>query len=734
MRPGLPVIRFLAFLLLAPAVLAAQESGHLSVESLYHPTRNVAYVDPPAVEWHWRPDGSLLAERVERDDAGSLGRMAGPTWETRPLLNRAQFMAALAGAGLEDAQAAAAAWRRPFTWNPNRDAFLVAVGPDCYLVDLSARISARRLPGPPEARESMVFSPDGSQVAYLRDNDLHVTELSTGRELRLTTGGDEDHLNGRLDWLYQEEIFTGAGPRAFWWSPDSKRIAFLSLDESQVPRTTLPDERQPGKQISYPYPHPGQPNPAVRLGVADLDGRLAWMEDPFPSQETLIVQVGWDPKGRLLANYQDRTQTWLECLRFEGTKGQRLVRESSSGWTDRLPLPVFLADGGFLWRSARSGFQHLYRYDGDGRYRAPLTTGSWDVRAVHGVDEKAGRVYFSATQRNPIGLDAYSVDLDSQAPNQNLARLTDRPGTHQVAFNADFSACVDRFSDIETPTQLLLLNAEGRVLLQAASRTSPEFKALRRGRVAFQQVLTRDGFAMETMLVFPPGFDPARKYPVFQAVYGGPGAPLVRNAFQPELLWYQFLAQQGIVTWICDNRSASAKGAASAQGVYRNLGAQELRDQLDGLAWLKAQGWADLNRIALCGYSYGGFFTGYALTHSKAWKLGIMGAPVVDWRLYDSIYTERYLGLPQDNPDGYAAASPLKAAEQLSGKVLLIHGALDRNVHLQNTVQFLDALQKAGHTAPLILLPGSGHSPRAPQHAWAMHQSIWDFLRQNIWN
>jgi dipeptidyl-peptidase-4 len=237
---------------------------------------------------------------------------------------------------------------------------------------------------------------------------------------------------------------------------------------------------------------------------------------------------------------------------------------------------------------------------------------------------------------------------------------------------------------------------------------------------------------METMLVLPPGFDPARKYPVFQYVYAGPGMPLVRNAFDPNSLWYHFLAQQGIVTWICDNRSASAKGAASAQGIYKNLGAQELRDQLDGLAWLKAQGWADMGRIALCGYSYGGFFTAYALTHSKAWKLGIMGAPVVDWRLYDTIYTERYLGLPAENPDGYAAASPLQAAANLSGKVLLIHGTLDKNVHPQQTVQFLDALQKAGQAAPLILLPGSGHAPRAPHTVWAMYQSIWEFLHKNL--
>ena len=734
MRPRLPFIRLLAFLLPALA-LAAQDSGHLSVESLFHPTRKEAYVNPPPVALHWRPDGSLLEEWLERDGTRGLARLAGPVWDPRPLLNRAQFMAALAAAGLDSPDAASAAWRGPFIWNEAKDAFLVGIGPDFYLVDLSARITARRVTSSPAVRSVPEFSPDGSQVAYLRDNDLYVTELATARETRLTTGGDGDHLNGRLDWVYQEELFHGAGPRAFWWSPDSRRIAFLSLDDSQVTNYTLLDDRtRPRTQVTAHYPLPGQADPAVRLGVADLDGRTAWMEDPFPEQEILIVQVGWDPKGRLVANYQDRAQTWLECVRFEGVKPQSLVRETSRGWwIDRLPLPVFLQDGGFLWRSARTGFHHLYRYDAEGRARA-LTAGPWDVRALHGVDEKAGKVYFSATQRNPIGLDAYCADLDPQAPNQNLARLTDRPGTHAMTFYADFSAGIDRFSDIDTPAQLLVVNGEGQVLQKFESRTSPGFRAIRRGRVSFQQVMTRDGVPMETMLVVPPGFDPARKYPVFHYVYGGPGIPLVRNAFNADILWFQFLAQQGIVTWICDNRSASAKGAASAQGVYRNLGAQELRDQLDGLAWLKAQGWADMGRIALCGYSYGGFLAAYALTHSQAWKLGILGAPVLDWRLYDSIYTERYLGLPEENPDGYAASSPLLAAANLSGKVLLIHGTLDENVHPQHTILFLDALQKAGIVAPLVLLPGSGHQPRAPQHTWAMYQSIWEFLQKNLWN
>lgn len=729
MRRSSLFLRLLAGLLMGLGC-AAQGTGDLTVESLFHPARKVAYLDQPGVTLRWRADGSMVEEWQERDQAKGLARLAAPGWETRPWMNQAQFMAALVGAGLDE-KSAAAAWRAPFTWNPAGDAFLVAGGQDLYLVD-PGRVSARLAASSPGLKEAPTFSPNGALVAYLQGNDLYVADLATGRETRLTTGGGVNHLNGRLDWVYQEEVFSGEGPKGFWWDPDSRRIAFISLDETDVTRIAIQDDRaQPAPTFFQPYPRPGEPNPVAQLGVVDLDGRITWMEDPYPNDETIIVAVGWDPNGRLVANYQNRTQTWLECVRFQGDKGQSLVREESRGWwIDRLPLPVFLQDGGFLWRSARSGYQHLYRYDALGRVRGPITAGAWDVRRVLGVDAKAEKVYFEATQRNAIGLDAYSTDLEGA--DLHFRRLTERPGTHSLTFNGDFTVYLDRWSDVDTPPQHLVVTLEGRVLRQYESRPTAAYRALRRGRVTFQQVPARDGTPLESMLILPVGFNPARRYPVFHCVYGGPGMPLVRNAYAPAILWYQFLAQQGIATWICDNRSASAKGAVSAQGIYRNLGAQELQDQLDGLQWLKAQGWADMGRVALCGYSYGGFLAAYALTHAKAWKLGILGAPVVDWRNYDSLYTERYLGLPEENAAGYQASSPLGAAAALSGKVLLIQGTLDLNVHPLHAVRFLDALQKAGLGAPLVLLPGSGHTPQAPQHLWAMHQAIWDFLNKNL--
>ena len=710
--------------------LGAQEPYKLTLDSLFHPTKKVTFIEPASSRFSWLPDGFLREERLQKEKLTELVRLDPATWQAKPLLAPGPFAAALVAAGANPIDAPSA-FQNPFIWNPAQDAFLVKVGPDLFLLN-PAKLQARRLTDAPGAKEVATFSPDGARVAYLRDNDLYLVELATGKETRLTTGGDEDHLNGRLDWVYQEEVFERGDFKAFWWSPDSSRIAFLSLDETRVPAFTLMDDRsQPQRKISTRYPQAGEPNPVARLGVVELDGSVAWMEDPFPGQETLIVRVGWDPRGQLVANYQDRLQSWLDCRRFENGKGRSLIREESKDWVEHLPLPHFLEDGGFLWLSLRTGYHHLYRYDADGRLKGALTAGPWDVRALKGVAEKKGQIYFEATQRNPIGLDAFSADLEPSAGNAHLQCLTSWPGTHAVTFNASFSAALDRWSDINTPLRQSLINSEGQILHTVDSETSLAFKALRPGKMSFQTVSTRDGFPMECLLVLPADFNPAKKYPIFQYVYGGPDVPIVRNAYSRNNLWFQFLAQQGIVTWICDNRSASAKGGA-AKVIHGSLGDQELLDQLDGLAWLKTQGWADLDRVALYGYSYGGYLTAFALTHSKAWKLGIIGAPVVDWRLYDSVYTERYLGLPKDNPAGYDASSALKAASELQGKVMLIHGTLDDNVHFQNSLQFADALQKTGHLAPLTLLPGSGHSPRAAQHLWAMYQSIWDFLRTQL--
>jgi len=711
----------IVLLALACAFQPLWGGGGLTVERIFHPTEAETFVETRTSTPLWRPDGTLLLERRDKGGFKVLDRREGAG--TAPVLTRSRLQEQLAAAGIApaDIQAGLSA---PFTWNGARTAFLVQAGAALVLADAGGAPARRLAEG-----DSPAFSPDGAWVAYLEGNDVRALELATGRVVKVTTGGGPTRLNGRLDWVYQEEVFNERGVwRGFWWSPDSRRIAFLSLDESPVPVFTLADDRtQPQKLTRLAYPKAGDPVPLPRLGVADLEGRVDWVEDPYPGQEVFVPRVGWDPKGRLLAHWTDRTQTWLECRVHEGAgPGRVLVREAQPrGWVEHLPLPRFLKDGRFLWLSSRTGNSHLYLCDG--RTQVPVTSGPWDVKRLLGVDEKGGLAWFEGTRRSPVGVDAYRVPLAGGAPEL----LTPAPGTHSLTPDPAFTLAVDRWSDIDTPPQDLLLDARGAVLFRETSKVSPAWEAEAKGRVLFPKVTARDGFPLEAMLVLPVGFDPSRKYPVFQYVYGGPNSPQVRNAWNRNMAWYQFLAQQGIATFICDNRSAAAKGT-TAHRVRGNLGALELEDLLDGLAWLKGQGWADMDRIALDGYSYGGFMTAYALTRSRAWKIGIVGAPVTDWRLYDCYYTERYMGLPRDNPEGYEASSCLKAAAGLQAKVLLVHGTLDTNVHLQNSVMFLDALQKAGKDAQVTLLPGSDHSPRAARHAYALHQATWAFLKANL--
>lgn len=723
---------FALSLLLAPALLA---QAPVSFESLFSPARLAERMRVQAPRLEWLPDGKLLEVRTEKGKQVFL-QLDPATGERRPFLDPDAMAVALGKAGAPEAEARRAAGQA--LWNPAMDAALFTLGNDFYHFTLAGG-AVRRLTKDGKAKDVPQFSPDGRRLAFLRGNDLHALELDSGQEIRITRDGSEDRLNGRLDWVYDEELYGRGSKRAFWWSPDSRLLAFLQLDISKVPTHTLMDDRsQPQKAVPVRYPKAGEPNPVARVGVVDLQGTLAWMEDPYPGQETLVVQVGWDPKGRLLAAYQDRIQTWLDLRRFEGGRGRSLVLEKSKAWQDRLPLPHFLKDGGFLWQSDRTGFRHLYRYDSEGNLLRAVTEGPWDVRALHGVDEsRSGRqakhkpVFFSGTLRGSTGLDLFSVQLEGKAPNTKLERLTEKPGTHRVSMPKNLGFVLDRWSDAATPTQTTVLAADGKLLQTLEAAAVPAFPG-KPGAVRLEKVKARDGLELEAMLVLPPDFDPKRKYPVVQLVYGGPHAPMVANAFPRGGEWNQFLASQGYVVFTLDPRSASNHGPASAHAAYKRLGVQELADLEDGVAWLGRQGWADTGRVALEGSSYGGFMVAYALTHSDKWKVGISGAPVTDYRLYDSIYTERYMGLPKDNPAGYDQTSVMKAAANLKGSLLLWHGTLDDNVHPQNTIQLLDAFQKAGKDVDLVLFPGAGHGPRSSEQRSVLYRKMWDFIRTRL--
>lgn len=723
-------------LLLAPLHLHAQASGRraLTIADVFDPARrsDPVGIAPGALSWlddahyHWaRTDAkSRLTEHLKVEAAS--GRVT-------PLVDAPKLEATLvrdAGLSPEDARGAARQRRYAADWKTGR--VLVPAGGDLYLYEVAAD-RARRLTSVAGEEKEADFSPDGRSVSFVRNHDLHVVPAAGGPEVRLTTDGSDDVLNGILDWLYQEEIYGRGVFRGYWWSPDSKQIAFLRLDETGVPRYTLVDDIPYHPEVEVtPYPKAGDPNPKVRLGVvAASGGPVAWVPTERHGADILLVRVTWTRDGQKLAyQVQDRAQTWLQLELAEPGRGpsRTLLRETTRAWVEVLDEPRWLPDGGFLWQSEKSGHRHVYRHDREGRLLNAVTSGPWDVRSLLSVDEKAGAVYVSAFERSPVGVDVYRVPLSGGPPK----RLSEAPGTHTANFNPAATLYLDTFSDLATPPQLRVHRADGTLVRVADEGRFPLLDEVALARPEPVRVKARDGHVLHGLLIKPPDFDPKRRYPVLQHTYAGPQAAQVRNAWGgPTHLFLHALAARGIVGFVLDNRTASGP-AEQAWHAWGRAGEPELRDLEDGVAWLKAQPWVDGSKIGLSGWSYGGFMVAYALTHSRSFAMGISGAPVTDWRDYDSVYTERLMKLPSENAEGYKATAPRHAAADLSGALLLIHGMMDDNVHPQNTMQLAYALQKANKPFRLMVYPKQRHGFTDPALVFHLRTMMAEFAEETL--
>ena len=718
------------------------QSRQLTVEELYSYEGWTRFNGSQSATLNWVPDGGPWLDAAHHlwpageSSGASWLRVDAATGTSRPWFTHTQVESALTNAGAPSGEARTAARRRPSNFNARRDAFLLTIADDLYVYEIAAE-RATRLTRSSGVKAEATFSPDGRQVAFVKQNNLFVTRIDAPEEKALTSDGTDTLLNGLLDWVYSEELYGRGNHRAFWWSPDSSRIAFLQFDETNVPLYTLIDDIPYRPSLKRgPYPKAGDPNPNVTLVVASTSGSALQRVDTTKYADFLIVNVGWSREGAVVFQAQDRQQTWLDFNLADASTGaaRTLFRETTGAWverwTDSSADPLWLNDGSFLWLSERSGWRHFYHYAADGRLIEQVTRGEWEVRAHHGLDRAETWLYFTSTTASPIGLDLYRVRLDGTG----LERLSAIDGKHESFLDPSRTLFLDSRSDINTPPQVRLHRVGTREAVRVVDANP--VRALKESGLSVPeliQVKTRDGFVMEALMIKPPDFDPSRQYPVYQFTYGGPHSPQVSNAWGGILFMYhQLLAQRGIIVWICDNRTASGKGAQSAWPLYKRFGEIELRDIEDGLAWLRRQPYVDGTRIGISGVSYGGFLALYALTHSRSFSMGIAEAAVSDWRSYDTIYTERYLGLPADNPDGYRDSSPRSRAADLAGKLLLIHTALDDNVHPQNTTQFAYELQRAGKPFQMMTYPKSAHGVTDPQLAPHLQQTMLDFTTQNL--
>lgn len=584
------------------------------------------------------------------------------------------------------------------------------------------------------------MAPDGKALAFVRGNDLFMVHTATGEVSPVTSDGGPDQFNGILDWVYQEEIYGRGDFLGHFWAPDGAHLAFLSLDESPVYEFTVVDHIEDStfrvKSEVTNYPKVGDPNPIVRVGITDaVTASTAWVDlSAYGGQEILVVRVGWTPDGgRCLVYVQDRIQTWMDLLSVdpETGKGEVLIREESSTWTERPEPPIWLGDGTFLWRSHRTGTDHLYRYDLGGELLGTVTSGDWNLRSIEHLEapegDSPGHVWFQSTADGDINTNLYRVALDGT----DFTRLTSGEGSHSVTFNGDRTYFIDRFSSLTNPGVVRVCDADG-IILKELGRAEAPAQDYGIGAWELHRVATRDGVELDVALLKPADFDPARSYPVWISTYSGPAAPSVRNRWNGST-FFQFLAQEGVLVLQANVRSSTSRGHAATSALYRRVGLQEVEDMVDVVDWLTANPWADGDRVGITGYSFGGTMTANCLCRTDRFKLGIAGGGVYDWRMYDTIYTERYMRTPSDNLEGYEATSVLGVAKDLNGFLHMHHGIMDDNVHVQNMFQMAHALMKAGKTSwSMMAYPQTRHGIRDRDLAWHSRQTEWALIQEHL--
>ncbi|MEB1529479.1 DPP IV N-terminal domain-containing protein [Xanthomonas sp. WHRI 7945] len=606
-----------------------------------------------------------------------------------------------------------------YQWAPDAQALLFPLGGELYLYDLrkSGRAAVRKLTDGEGFATDPKISPKGGYVSFVRARNLWVIELASGQQHQLTRDGSETIGNGVAEFVADEEMDRHTG---YWWAPDDSAIAFARIDESGVPVQKRPEVYADHTEvIDQRYPQAGQPNVRIQLGTIAprADAQPQWI-DLGKNPDIYLARVDWRDAQRLTFQRQSRDQKRLELVEatLAGGKQRVLVTETSKTWVPLNNDLHFLKDGRFVWGSERSGYEHLYLASEDGRKLLPLTHGDWIVDELLAVDEGAGKVYFSATKESPTQTHIYAVPLSGGA----IERLSKPNGTHAASFAKNASVYVDSWSNTATPPQIELFRANGEKIatLLANDLADPQHPYAKyrdaQRPVEFGSLTAADGKTpLHYRLTKPAGFDPGKRYPVVVYVYGGPAAQTVVDGWpsRGDALFDQYLAQHGYVVFSVDNRGTPRRGRDFGGALYQRQGTVEVDDQLRGVAWLKAQPWVDGARIGVYGWSNGGYMTLMLLAkHSEAYACGVAGAPVTDWGLYDSHYTERYMNLPAANPAGYRDGRVAAHLDGLNSPLLLVHGMADDNVLFTNSTSLMSELQKRGKLFELMTYPGAKHS------------------------
>ncbi|KQB38162.1 S9 family peptidase [Flavobacterium sp. L1I52] len=604
---------------------------------------------------------------------------------------------------------------------------------DYYLYDLSNKQITKLFDF---QIQEPTFSPDGKKIAFARDNNLFVYDIASKNTIQITKDGVKNAvINGICDWVYEEEF---AFVRAFDWSKDSKKIAYIRFDESQVPEVSMPvyGESLYPQMLTFKYPKAGEKNSEVSLHIFDINSQQTQKVNLSNYSDFYIARMQWTNDANVLsAQVLNRHQDNLDLLFIDGTTaGAKVVlNEKDKAYIDVTDNLTFLKDNSFIWTSEKDGFNHIYYYDKNGKLKNQVTKGNWEITSFYGLDEKTNTLFYQSTENGSINRAIYKIGLKGN----NKVALSNGTGTYEATFSTDFSYFIQTFSSASQPTTYTLNETKsGKELKVIENNTalSSSLKSFNLPQKEFFVLKTEKGNELNAWILKPKDFDANKKYSVFMTQYSGPGSQQVANTWNTiDDYWYMMLAQQGYIVVCVDGRGTGFKGAAFKKVTQLQLGKYEVEDQIDAAKTIGNYTYVDKNRIGIFGWSYGGFMASNCiLKGNDIFKMAIAVAPVTNWRFYDSVYTERYMHTPQENAGGYDDNSPINFAKQLKGKYLLIHGSADDNVHLQNTMQMMSALIQANKQFESQIYPDCNHGIYGGMTRIQLFNKITNFIHENL--
>ncbi|MRX66558.1 dipeptidyl-peptidase-4 [Flavobacterium resistens] len=580
------------------------------------------------------------------------------------------------------------------------------------------------------------FSPDGTKIAYAKQNNLYIYDVASKKATAVTTDGKKNAvINGITDWVYEEEF---AFVRAFDWSKDSKKLAYIRFDESQVPEFSMSifhKDLYPTIE-TFKYPKAGEKNSVVSLHIYDAAGNTSKKVDLGNYNDFYIARMQWTNDNNVLsAQVLNRHQDNLDLLFIDGTTAAAKVvlNEKDKAYVDVTDNLTFLKDNSFIWTSEKDGFNHIYVYDKMGKLKNQVTKGNWEVTSYYGFDEKTKTIFYQSTENGSINRAVYRISLDGK----NKVALTSKIGTNKATFSPNFQYFINTYSSASQPTVYTLNDAKAGKEIQVIENNqalADKLKGFNLPSKEFFVLKTAKGNELNAWIMKPKDFDASKKYPVFMIQYSGPGSQQVVNGWgSSNEYWFMMLTQQGYIVACVDGRGTGYKGADFKKVTQLQLGKYEVEDQIDAAKVIGSYPYVDASRIGIWGWSYGGFMASNCIFQGNdVFKMAIAVAPVTNWRFYDSVYTERYMQTPQENPNGYDQNSPINHVEKLKGKFLLIHGSGDDNVHVQNSMQMMEALIQANKQFDSQIYPDKDHGISGGNTRIQLYNKMSNFIKENL--